>query len=81
MEHLLQKVSGARVVSFLDGLGYNHIVVHPEDQENTAFTTPWGTFMYSKVPFGLTDECWGYFSEGHGHSLFGREGQVCRYLP
>jgi hypothetical protein len=28
-------------------------VVHPDDQEKTAFTTPWGTFMYSKMPFGL----------------------------
>jgi len=27
--------------------------VHPDDQEKTAFTTPWGTFMYSKMPFGL----------------------------
>src|SRR5882762_3585364 len=41
MEHLLQKVSGARVISFLDGFsGYNQVVVHPEDQEKTAFTTP-----------------------------------------
>ena len=54
MEHLLQKVSGARVMSFLDCfLGYNQVVVHPEDQEKTAFTTPWGTFMYSKIPFAL----------------------------
>jgi len=41
-------------MSFLDGFSsYNQIVLHPEDQENTAFTTPWGTFMYSKMPFGL----------------------------
>ena len=41
-------------MSFLDGfLGYNQVVVHPEDQEKTTFTTPWGTFMYSKMPFGL----------------------------
>ena len=54
MEHLLQKVSGAKVMSFLDGfLGYNQVVVHPYDQEKTAFTTPCGTFMYSKMPFGL----------------------------
>ena len=25
----------------------------PEDQEKTAFTTTWGTFMYTKMPFGL----------------------------
>ena len=27
--------------------------VFPEDQEKTTFTTPWGTFMYAKYPFGL----------------------------
>ena len=38
----------------MDGfLGYNQIMVHLEDQEKTAFTTPWGTFMYAKMPFGL----------------------------
>ena len=25
----------------------------PEDQEKSAFTTRWGTFMYAKMPFGL----------------------------
>eukprot|EP00253_Pinus_taeda_P014833 PITA_14833 len=41
-------------MSFLDGFsGYNHVAVHPDDQDKTAFTTPWGTFMYSKMPFGL----------------------------
>ena len=27
--------------------------MHPDDQEKIAFTTPWGTFMYDKIPFGL----------------------------
>ena len=27
--------------------------VFPEDQEKTAFTTPWGTFMYTKMLLGL----------------------------
>lgn len=54
MEHILQKVSGSSVMSFIDGFsGYNQIVVHPDDREKTAFTTPWGTFMYEKMPFGL----------------------------
>jgi hypothetical protein len=54
MEHLLQRISGAKVMSFLDGFsGYNQISIHPDDQEKTAFTTPWGTFMYAKMPFGL----------------------------
>ena len=38
----------------LDGFSfYNQILVHPDDQEKTTFTTPWGTFMYAKMPFGL----------------------------
>ena len=38
----------------LDGFSrYNQVIVHPEGQEKTIFTTPWGTFMYAKMPFGL----------------------------
>jgi hypothetical protein len=33
--------------------GYNQITVHEDDIEKIAFTTPWGTFMYDKMPFGL----------------------------
>ena len=29
------------------------MLVHPNDQHKTTFTTPWGTFMYVKIPFGL----------------------------
>ena len=54
MDHILHKVIGSQRMSVLDGFsGYNHILVHQEDQEKTTFTTPWGTFMYSKMPFGL----------------------------
>jgi hypothetical protein len=54
MEHILQKVSGSKVMSFIDGFSrYNKIVVHPDDREKTSFTTPWGRFMYEKMPFGL----------------------------
>ena len=38
----------------VDGFsGYNQISMHPDDKEKTTFTTPWGTFMYDKMPFGL----------------------------
>jgi ribonuclease HI len=54
MEHILQRVTGASRISMIDGFsGYNQISVMPEDREKTAFTTPWGTFMYAKMPFGL----------------------------
>ena len=37
----------------MDFSGYNQILVHPYDQDKTVFTTPWGTFMYAKMPFAL----------------------------
>jgi hypothetical protein len=54
MEHILQRVTGASRMSMIDGFsGYNQVSVLPEDREKTTFTTPWGTFMYAKMPFGL----------------------------
>lgn len=54
MDNILQKVVGSQRMSMLDGFsGYNQVLVHPDDQDKTTFTTPWGTFMYSKIPFGL----------------------------
>ena len=38
----------------LDGFSsYNQVIVHPKHQDKIAFTTPWGTFKYAKMPFGL----------------------------
>jgi hypothetical protein len=54
MDHILQRVVRSNRISLLDGfLGYNQFLVHPDDQDKTAFTTPWGAFMYVKMPFGL----------------------------
>jgi len=54
MEHILQKVLGSKVMSFIDGFfGYNQITIHPDEREKTSFTTSWGTFMYEKMPFGF----------------------------
>ena len=54
MDQILQNIVGSQIMSMLDGFsGYNQILVHLEDQEKTAFTTPWVTFMYAKMPFGL----------------------------
>ena len=57
MDHILQRVVGASHMSLLDGYsGYNQISFHEDDRDNTAFTTPWGTFHYAKMPFGLKNE-------------------------
>jgi hypothetical protein len=54
MDHIFQRVVGAHRISMLDRYsGYNQIAMLEEDKEKTTFTTPWGTFMYDKIPFGL----------------------------
>jgi hypothetical protein len=38
----------------MDGFSsYNQIQIHLADQYKTTFTTPWGTFSYRVMPFGL----------------------------
>jgi hypothetical protein len=38
----------------LDGFsGYNQVLMPPSDQLKTTFRTPWGTYAYRKMPFGL----------------------------
>jgi hypothetical protein len=38
----------------MDGFsGYNQIKMAPEDKAKTTFVTPWGTYCYKVMPFGL----------------------------
>eukprot|EP00253_Pinus_taeda_P015826 PITA_15826 len=54
MDHILQRVVCSSRISLLDGFsGFNQILVHPDDQDKTTFTTSRGTFKYVKMPFGL----------------------------
>jgi hypothetical protein len=49
MDHVLENVVEANIMSMINGFsGYNHIAIHEDDKEKTAFTTPWGTFMYAR---------------------------------
>lgn len=51
---LVDNTAQFSVFSFMDGFsGYNHIKMAPEDMEKTTFITPWGTFCYKVMPFGL----------------------------
>ena len=54
METLLQRVTGSGMMSMLDGFsGYNQVLVKQEDRHKTTFTSPWETFEYIRMPFGL----------------------------
>lgn len=56
MEAMLQRVTGSKLMSMMDGFSsYNQVVVKETKQFKTAFTTPWGTYVYVRMPFGLTN--------------------------
>jgi len=39
---------------FFDGyLGYIQVPIAPDDQKNTTFTCPFGTYAFRRIPFGL----------------------------
>jgi len=54
MEQILQKVARSEMFSLLDGFsGYNQILVSHNDQLSTSLRTPWGTYAYRKMSFGV----------------------------
>ncbi|RDX70982.1 Retrovirus-related Pol polyprotein, partial [Mucuna pruriens] len=54
IDQVLEKLAGKSHYCFLDRfLGYMQIHIAPEDQHKTTFTFPFGTCVYSRMPFGL----------------------------
>jgi len=54
IDMLVYNAAHSSIYSFMDGfLGYNQIKMAQEDKEKTTFVTPWGTFCYKVMPFGL----------------------------
>ena len=54
---LIDNTAGYEMLSFMDGFsGYNQIRLAEEDQDKTSFTTPWGTYCYVVMPFGLKND-------------------------
>src|SRR4051812_49122309 len=50
---IIDSTAGCEKLSFLDAYsGYNQIRLKVEDQEKTAFITPFGVFCYNTMPFG-----------------------------
>eukprot|EP00253_Pinus_taeda_P030756 PITA_30756 len=54
IDQVLDTLAGKKFFSFLDGFSsYNQIQISPKDHDKTTFTSPWGTFAYRVLPFGL----------------------------
>ena len=54
IDQVLDSLVGKKLFSFLDGFsGYNQIQISLKDYDKTTFTSPWGTFAYRVLPFGL----------------------------
>ena len=47
IDQIHDRLEGQSYFCFLDGYsGYNQIAIHPNDQEKTMFTSPFGTFAF-----------------------------------
>nr|GEX98497.1 reverse transcriptase domain-containing protein [Tanacetum cinerariifolium] len=54
MDQMLERLAGNEYYCFLDGFsGYFQIPIGLHDQDKSTFTCPYGTFAYSRMPFGL----------------------------
>ncbi|KAG7578694.1 Reverse transcriptase domain [Arabidopsis thaliana x Arabidopsis arenosa] len=54
IDQMLERLANHSYYCFLDGYsGFFQIPIHPNDQEKTTFTCPYGTFAYRRMPFGL----------------------------
>ncbi|CAM8905420.1 unnamed protein product [Rhodiola kirilowii] len=51
---MLERLANHEYFCYLDGYcGFFQIHIHPQDQEKTTFTCPYGTYTYRRMPFGL----------------------------
>src|SRR3954467_13453808 len=54
IDQVIDSTAGAEVLCFLDAYsGYHQIRMKESDQKTTSFVTPFGTFCYVTMPFGL----------------------------
>ena len=77
IDQILDRLAWSSYFCLLEGYsGHNQITIHPDDQEKTTFTCPFGTFAVRHMLFGLcnapaTFEWWmmAIFSEFLGDTL------------
>jgi hypothetical protein len=77
IDQIVDSTSGCELLCFLDAyLGYHQISMRIDDEEKTAFATPFGVYCYIKMPFSLKNagsmyqKCVHIVVEGHiGHNV------------
>jgi hypothetical protein len=53
-DEVLENIGGHEFHSFIDGFsGYHQIKIAQEDRYKTTFSTKWGSYQYTVMPFGL----------------------------
>jgi hypothetical protein len=58
IEQVINSTMGCDLLCFLDCYsGYHQIAIKEEDQEKTAFITPFGAYCYTTMSFGLKNAC------------------------
>ncbi|XP_037441880.1 uncharacterized protein LOC119310144 [Triticum dicoccoides] len=54
IDQMLERLAGHEYFCCLDGYsGFLQIPIHPDDQDKTTFTCPYGTFAYKRLAYGL----------------------------
>lgn len=77
INEMLAVINGAKFFSVLDlTSAYYQVPLHPESQVLTAFTTPFGTYKFLRMPFGLASAP-SAFQRIMQHVLTGAEKSIC----
>ena len=54
IDQIIDDCTSHEALSFMDSFsGYNQIQINPIDQYKATFISPWGTYAYHVMPFGL----------------------------
>ena len=78
VEETLGSLTEGLVFSKLDAnSGFHQIVLNPESAKLTTFITPFGRYMFNRLPFGISSAP-EYFQKRMDKELSGIEGVKCR---
>ena len=80
IDQVVDSTAGCALLSFLDCYsGYHQIALKKSDQEKTSFITPFGTYCYNTMMFGLKN-VGATYQKAIQRCLQGQIGRKCRGL-